>query len=228
MFAGKSSAILGIIRRNKVIGRPTLCLTSHLDKRYKSGSGAAITSHNKDSHPAIAVRALTPILESPAFADARCIIIEEAQFFPDLKAFVLEAVEVYEKEVIVVGLDGDSSRKPFGEVLDLIPYCDTIHKLTALCTHCGDGTAALFSHRKPTAATTTQVNVGAQDQYEPLCRKHFLNAVFEKQVEDHILKGLMEKLAPEKELNRCIELFGIDYGSSVFAEIVRRKNVRSK
>jgi thymidine kinase len=176
MFAGKSSTILGIIHRNNVIHRNTLCITSALDTRYSSE--AAITSHNRISHPAIATSTLMPILTEKAFHDASSVIIEEAQFFPDLVPFVLTAVDKHKKDVVCVGLDGDSNRRPFGRILDLIPFADKVQKLTALCTQCRDGTAAIFTHRKEGVATG-QVAVGGEDKYEPMCRRHYLDATSE-------------------------------------------------
>jgi thymidine kinase len=170
MFAGKSSAALAIVKRNAAIGRKTLCLTNKLDTRYSSD--AQIVSHDRESHPAVALSELMPALHRDVYEQASCIIIEEAQFFPDLVSFVLMAVEHDAKEVIVVGLDGDSNRCPFGQVLDLIPYCDSVQKFKALCTHCNDGTEALFTYRKP-GAPSNQINVGGSDQYEALCRVHY-------------------------------------------------------
>ena len=169
MFAGKSTVILGLIRRNNFIGKKTMCLTSSLDIRAKN----AIKSHDNDSYPATATAELLTMLKMAEFHSANTVVIEEAQFFPDLKAFVLTAVEDYQKEVVVVGLDGDSSRKPFGQILDLIPYCDSVQKLTALCIRCGDGTPAIFTSRRA-GNPGQQVLVGASDLYEPLCRKHFM------------------------------------------------------
>jgi thymidine kinase len=62
------------------------------------------------------------------------IYINEAQFFPDL----LEFIDNFEstKEIRIYGLDGDYRRKPFGQILDIIPYCDTIEKLRGVCV-CG-------------------------------------------------------------------------------------------
>ena len=177
MFAGKSTEILRIIRRNKIIGRNTLCITSALDKRYSADP--KIMSHDQDSCSAIAVHSLKPLFESQALTDAETIIIEEAQFFPDLFDFVLVTVDVLHKHVICVGLDGDSSRRPFGQILDLIPHCDAIHKLKALCKRCSNGTEALFTYRRPDAPTA-QINVGMSDQYEPLCRDHYLEMELDK------------------------------------------------
>jgi thymidine kinase len=87
-------------------------------------------------------------------------------------SFVLKAVEEDGKHVICVGLDGDSERRPFGDILKLIPYCDSIEKITSLCSECSDGTPALFSYRS--FETEDQVAVGAESMYKPLCRKHYL------------------------------------------------------
>ena len=171
MFAGKSSAILGVVRRNEIIGRKTLCLTSALDTRYSTD--ARIVSHNKESYPAVAVNTLMPVICMPEFTTSECIVVEEAQFFPDLRDFALAAVEGCGKHVICVGLDGDSERRPFGQLLDLIPFADNVQKFKALCTDCRDGTEAIFTLRKA-GAPGDQIAVGGQDTYTPLCRHHYI------------------------------------------------------
>lgn len=109
-----------------------------------------------------------------AIQNSKVLIIDESQFFPDLLEFVLYAVESLSKHVIVVGLDGDANRKPFGQILNLIPLADSITKLKSYCTACADGTAALFSFYKKGSDKKEQVCVGGADVYTPLCRKHFL------------------------------------------------------
>ena len=51
------------------------------------------------------------------------------------------------KKVYVCGLDGDFKRKKFGQILDLIPMCDKVEKLTSLCSLCKNGTRGIFSMR---------------------------------------------------------------------------------
>ena len=51
----------------------------------------------------------------------------KGQFFTDY-IFVVSAVEKHNKNVIVVGLDGDSNRNNFGYIHKLIPICDSIKK----------------------------------------------------------------------------------------------------
>ncbi len=169
MFAGKSSYLLSTIRRYEAIGFPILVLTSDIDTRYTTN---AICNHNKESHPAMATKELCTVTDTVGYLTSRLVVIEESQFFSDLLPFVLQAVEKDKKDVIVVGLDGDSQRRPFGDILKLIPYCDKVSKVTALCKRCGNGTEALFTYR--TTSETSVVSVGAADRYEALCRKHFL------------------------------------------------------
>lgn len=169
MFAGKSSYLLSTIRRYTAIGWSVLTITSDIDTRYTTN---AICSHNQEKYPARAVKVLTPLFQDPQYESANLIIIEESQFFDDLIEFVLHSVEQKHKFVVVVGLDGDSERRPFGKILELIPYCDKVTKVTSLCKMCANGTPALFTHRK--TADTSVVHVGAAEQYEALCRKHYL------------------------------------------------------
>jgi len=173
MFSGKSSYLLSTIRKYKIIGWPVFIITSSFDKRYSNES--KIVNHNQESCVAdISVKNLRDISDNPLYLQAKVIIIEEGQFFNNLVEFVLEAVEKFGKHVIVAGLDGDASRKPFGELLNLIPYCDNIVKLKALCKRCNDGTEALFTSNKGTITST--IDVGGADKYEALCRKHYLES----------------------------------------------------
>jgi thymidine kinase len=122
---------------------------------------------------ATGVKELREILTLAEFHLSDLVIIEEAQFFPDLYEIVLRLVETNQKRVVVVGLDGDSERKPFGQILDLVPIADTVTKLTALCKRCNDGSVALFSGFL-NDKKDKQVCVGGTETYEPMCRRHYL------------------------------------------------------
>ena len=168
MFAGKSSAILQIVNRHKSIGRSTLLISHSIDSRYSSEN--YIVNHDGSKIQCYKTNSLS--LMSKDLVDAKLVIIEEAQFFNDLYIFVLDLVENHRKDVIVVGLDGDADRKPFGQILDLVPLCDKITKLKAFCKLCADGTEALFTFCKK--KKDEQVCVGGDDIYMPLCRLHYL------------------------------------------------------
>ncbi len=173
MFAGKSSAILSRVRRARTLEWKCYIVTNIMDTRYDA-SGVSVMTHDKEGISAVGAKELIPLTQEQEYKDAKLVIIEEGQFFPDLFEFVIQAVEKDQKDVVVVGLDGDSDRKPFGKILDLIPYCDKLTKLTSLCKRCGDGTPALFSACVKGNKNGQQVCVGGEEMYEPMCRKHYL------------------------------------------------------
>jgi thymidine kinase len=174
MFSGKSSYLLASIRKYKEIGWSVYIITSFLDNRYTKD--AKIVNHDKESCNAdIAVNILDNVSNEKKFLEAKVVIIEEGQFYDDLVSFSLKCVETHGKHVIVAGLDGDAQRKPFGHLLDLIPYCDSIVKLKAYCKLCAnDGIVkeALFTSKK--IHNNDVIDVGSSDKYEALCRIHYI------------------------------------------------------
>jgi thymidine kinase len=175
MFAGKTSEILRTVRRYTCLGKPVLVLTADIDNRYQTDIGPAVVSHDRTAIPAhgVDIHGLLGVLDWPEFAAATAIVVDEAQFFVGcLVDFVRRAVDVYEKHVVVVGLDGDAEQRPFGDVLALIPRADSVEKKTALCLVCSDGTPAIMTQRLSVAPTTGPVAIGGADMYRPVCRRH--------------------------------------------------------
>ena len=171
MFAGKTSALLAQTRRYKVINHKVFAITHASDTRYTMS--AAIVSHNRDSLQAHAVTSLSSVRDEPEYKEAHVVVIEEAHFFGDLYDFVKSAVEEDGKHIICVGLNGDAERRPFGQILDLIPLADTVTKIDALCSLCKDiPTPGIFTRR--TVDEEAQILVGGSDKYEAVCRKHYL------------------------------------------------------
>ena len=95
--------------------------------------------------------------------------IDEAQFFEDLVPFVKQKVNDG-FIVVVAGLIGDFEQKPFGHILELLPFCDTITHLKSYCTVSKDGTLAPFTKR--IVDSKEQELVGADDMYTAVCRKY--------------------------------------------------------
>ena len=103
-----------------------------------------------------------------------CIfVINEGQFFEDVYTISIELCEKYGKDVLICGLDGDFQRQTFKyNLLDLIPFADTVEILTAYCAVCKDETSARFSKR---ISNELEQKVIGSTNYMPVCRKHFLN-----------------------------------------------------
>jgi len=98
------------------------------------------------------------------------ILVNEGQFFSDLIEYCLLWCEKYGKDIIVSGLDGDFKRKPFGKILDLIPYSNSVIKLNAFCSLCANGTCAQFTWRL--SNEKDQIVIGSTN-YIAVCRTHY-------------------------------------------------------
>jgi thymidine kinase len=174
MFAGKSSEILRIVNRYKAIQKQMCILSYSGDNRYTSDD--ILMNHNSVGVPCIKVDSICAILQNEnyryVFENASLVIVDEAQFFDELCSFVKYVVEDCHKDLVLVGLDGDANRKPFGDLLECIPLADEVVQLKALCSVCNDGTDALFTFCKQNKAE--QVCIGGAELYMPVCRKHYL------------------------------------------------------
>lgn len=166
MFSGKSTEIIRRIRLLKHINKRVLVVKPQIDDRYISDK---ITSHNYETADCIVISSL----EELDINDYDCIIIDEGQFFNDLKENVINWVDNLNKDVVIGGLDGDFKRQPIGQILELIPYSDKCIKLNSLCNICKDGTEALFSHR--IVNSKDSIFVGGAESYIPVCRNCFLS-----------------------------------------------------
>ena len=171
MFSGKSTYAISYIRRQKAIGKSVIAVKPSIDKRYSEDS--VIISHDKEKVPCImwdiehGLRATKHMLQSD------CIVIEEGQFFKGLYGTIDYLLKNHKKNILIVGLDGDSNQKPFGEIMQCIPYATNVTKLNALCSQCRDGTLAPFT--KKLVKDESQVDVGGSEKYVAVCLEHLLN-----------------------------------------------------
>jgi thymidine kinase len=163
MFSGKTTELLRRIRRYTVAQRSCLVLKYLGDTRYDA---IKIVTHDQQKWTATAIERLSE-METEA-SQYEVIGIDEAQFFPDISTFA-EKMANQGKVVIVACLDGTFERKPFGDVLNLIPLAEEVTKLTAVCTECGE--IAAFTKRLTDAKEIKLI--GKDDIYTSLCRKCF-------------------------------------------------------
>jgi len=167
MFAGKSSELIRRTSRYEAIGKNVLLINHSNDTRTDN----SVQTHSNFKKKAIKVSSLMSLLDSDEFKKADVIGIDEAQFFKDLYDFVLLA-ENYNKIIIVSGLDGDYKRKPIGQILFIIPLCDTVTKLHAYDMIDKDGTPGIFTKR--IIDSKEQVVIGSEQEYMAVSRKNYI------------------------------------------------------
>lgn len=184
MYAGKTSRLVEIYKQCKFCSIPVSVINHSIDTRYDDEEFESLLStHDKIKIPCIKteklfdiwsdhinleedIKIIPRVKDKFKIATSEVILINEGQFFPDLEEFVKILLK-NDKKVYVCGLDGDFERKKFGQILDLIPLCDKVSKLTSLCSICKNGTPGIFSKRITTEKEQTVVG---SDNYIPVCR----------------------------------------------------------
>ena len=166
MYSGKTSRLVEIYKQCKLCNIPVAVINHSIDTRYDSGD--LLSTHDKIKIPCIKTTNLFDIYENEDVYFSKVILINEGQFFPDLYHFVKDMISnINKKKVYICGLDGDFKRQKFGEILDLIPLCDKVTKLTSICSLCKNGNPGIFSKRISDEKEQTLVG---SDNYIPVCR----------------------------------------------------------
>jgi thymidine kinase len=175
MFSSKTSTLLEIYKKYKFCNIPVSIINHSIDKRYHE---TMISTHDKIMAPCLQTDKLGDLWNYQESENSlntlrmsEVILINEGQFFEDLYDIVIDMLK-YNKKIYICGLDGDFERKKFGQIIDLIPLCDKVNKLTSLCSVCKDGTKAIFSKRISSEKEQTVVGF---NNYIPVCRKCYDN-----------------------------------------------------
>jgi thymidine kinase len=151
MYAGKTTRLMELH-----------ALHGGLILDYSESTGQYMVNHNGEQRPCIRLSQLSDIVT----LEHSIVYINEAQFFPDLLDFVKKWEN---KDIYLFGLDGDFQRNPMGQLLQVIPLCDTVEKLKGKCAKCEK--PSVFSKR-----VTQEVQQILLDEsaYIPLCRNCYL------------------------------------------------------
>ena len=148
MYSGKTTALI----QQASLGGLVIDYDTNLTR-------GVVHNHDEVSIPCVTTTSLSTV----DVTLASILLINEAQFFPDLVPFVKDMMDKG-KTVYVYGLDGDFKQKEFGDILRLIPLADTYTKLYAICEGCSE--KASFSKR----LSSNTIQYGPHDSYIPVCR----------------------------------------------------------
>ena len=176
MNAGKSTSLLQSSYNYKERGMRTLVLAPAFDDRYGTGK---VTSRI-----GIESEASTFTADSDLFALAQashtekslhCVLIDEAQFLTKEQVFQLSDVtDKLNIPVLAYGLRTDFQGEPFEGSKYLLAWSDNLRELKAIC-HCGTKATMVLRMDENGKAVTegSQVEIGGNDRYVSMCRKHF-------------------------------------------------------
>lgn len=181
MNAGKSTSLLQSSYNYKERGMNTLVLAPQLDDRFGIGK---VTSRIGIESEATAFRTDTDLFDviSTGSSDEplHCVLIDEAQFLTRDQVFQLtEVTDKLQIPVLAYGLRTDFQGEPFDGSKYLLAWADTLKELKAIC-HCGTKATMVLRLDVDGNAVTegSQVEIGGNDRYISMCRKHFKEAFF--------------------------------------------------
>lgn len=180
MNAGKSTTLLQAAFNYQERGMATMLWTAELDDRYEVG---AITSRIGLKAEAHRFRPETDLFAEVFAEQARrplaCVLVDEAQFLS--RDQVLQLARLADEAnipIVTYGLRTDFQAELFPGSAALLGIADTLVELKAVC-ECGR--KATMNLRVDVDGNAVkegaQTEVGGNDRYVALCRKHFMEKV---------------------------------------------------
>ena len=182
MNAGKSTTLLQADYNYRERGMETMLWTARLDDRAGAGvigSRIALSApaHSYDEN----VDLFGEITDELKRRKLDCILVDEAQFLS--QRHVLQLCEVADRlgiPVLCYGLRTDFQGKLFPGSAALLALADSLVELKAVC-ECGrKATMNLrLDDQGHAVAAGAQTEIGGNDRYVALCRKHFFERLRE-------------------------------------------------
>ena len=178
MNSGKSIDILKVAFNYEERGQSVLILTSGLDNRYGLNKVKSRVGIERDAY---GVREDENILDSFDYNDYDCVLVDEAQFFTKEQIFQLsDIVDTFNIPVICYGLRADFQNEPFPGSKYLMAISDKIEELKTVCWCGKKATVNARIVNNKIVYDGEQVQIGGNESYVSVCRKHFKEGKFSK------------------------------------------------
>jgi thymidine kinase len=181
MNAGKSTALLQSSYNYRERGMNTLVLAPELDDRFGAGKVASRIGIEADAHTFRQEDDLFQLIARRQETDpVHCVLVDEAQFLTRGQVFQLgEVTDKLNVPVLAYGLRTDFQGEPFEGSKYLLAWSDNLKELKAIC-HCGTKATMVVRLDQDGNAVTkgSQIEIGGNDRYVSLCRKHFKEKYF--------------------------------------------------
>ncbi|SHI53529.1 thymidine kinase [Wenxinia saemankumensis] len=180
MNAGKSTLLLQAAHNYVERGMGVQLLTARLDTRAGEGriaSRIGIGQPAQTYGPQDDLFAMISARQNRS--DLACAFVDEAQFLTEPQVWQLaRAVDDLGVPVMAYGLRTDFRGQLFPGSAALLALADEMREVRTIC-HCGRK-ATMVVRRLPdgsVARTGDQVEIGGNDRYVPLCRRHWRDAM---------------------------------------------------
>lgn len=180
MNAGKSTVLLQAAHNYRERGMVPYLLTAQFDNR---AGDARIASRIGIGQPADTFAQdddlFQKIVEQRKQTELACVFIDEAQFLSSDQVWQLaRAVDDLGVPIMCYGLRVDFRGKLFPGSATLLALADEMREVRTIC-HCGKKATMVVRHGPDGKAVLdgAQVQIGGNETYVSLCRKHWRAAV---------------------------------------------------
>jgi len=181
MNAGKSTTLLQSSFNYQERGMGTMLFTAALDDRYGKGVitsriGLEAKAHTFDDTTDIYAQVTNELKKRKI----NCVLIDEAQFLTRAQVFQLAAIcDRVAIPVLTYGIRTDFQAKLFEGSMHLLALADELKELKTICK-CGRKASMnlRMDEKGKVIKEGAQTEIGGNDRYEVLCRKHFMELVF--------------------------------------------------
>jgi thymidine kinase len=180
MNAGKSTVLLQSSHNYRERGMRTLLFVPAIDNRAGVGRiKSRIGLHSDAKSLQSADNVLTLVRSEHTTAAVSCVLIDEAQFLaPDQVWQAADVADSLTIPVLCYGLRTDFQGNLFPGSAALLAIADDLSELKTIC-HCGR--KATMNLRIDAAGQAVrdgaQVEIGGNDRYVAMCRRHFTSAL---------------------------------------------------
>ncbi len=174
MNSGKSIEILKVAYNYEEQGKQVVILTSGVDSRSGVGTIASRIGLERKATPIESDTDVFALVQS-VNKDAACVLIDEAQFLET--HHVIECARVVDElniPVMAFGLKNDFMNHLFEGSEALLLYADKIEEMKTICWFCAKkATMNLRVHDGKPVYEGEQIQIGGNESYYPVCRKHY-------------------------------------------------------
>ncbi|MEX0369620.1 MAG: thymidine kinase [Tateyamaria sp.] len=180
MNAGKSTVLLQAAHNYRERGMEPYLLTASFDNRAGTGRIASRIGIGAEADTFTQTDDLFATLAArQAKGSVACVFVDEAQFLTEDQVWQLaRAVDDLGLPVMCYGLRVDFRGKLFPGSATLLALADEMREVRTIC-HCGKK-ATMVIRRDAEGHTITdgaQVQIGGNETYVSLCRRHWRDAV---------------------------------------------------
>lgn len=156
-------------------GQKALLLTPSVDTRFGIGKITSRIGLESDAHSVEEFISTTgKKLKCPNEYD--CVIVDEAQFLTSSQVRTLASfVDEFQIPVLCYGLRTDFRGNLFEGSKTLMAYADKIEEIKTICWCGRKATFNARYNKNGIVRDGAQVELGANDKYISLCRKHFIS-----------------------------------------------------